>query len=86
MSTKYHPLKAGTGNKVHAGVVVGEVTQENRRYGERVGKIYRSVCTLTNTHIVSRPVRVGLLPEGTPITCEHCLRRIQQQEAAEQAK
>lgn len=72
----YTPVKAGTGKKVHAAIVTGEVTWENRKFGEKVGKTYRALCTLTNTHIVSRPVKIFLLPEDTEITCEFCLRKI----------
>ena len=72
----YTPVKAGTGKKVHAAVVTGEITKENRKFGQHIGKTYRAVCTLTNTHIVSKPVQIYLLPEGTEITCEHCLRQM----------
>lgn len=81
MSAQYTPLKAGSGTKVHAGIVTGEVTAENRKFGQRIGKTYRSLCTLTNTHIVSRDIKLFLLPEGTEITCEACLRKIAKRES-----
>lgn len=83
MTQQYVAIKAGTGSKVHAAIVTGEVTAENRKYGQRIGKVYTSVCTLTNTHIVSKPVATRLLPEGTEITCEKCLRRMQERETPE---
>lgn len=83
MNTQYTPVKAGTGNKVHAAVVVAEVTEANRKYGQRIGKVYQSVCTQTNTHNVNKSVRLALLPTGTEITCEKCLRRMQERETPE---
>jgi len=80
---EYVAVKAGRGTKVHAALVTGEVTKENRKYGQRLGKLYRGLCTLTNTHNVNQPVRGALLPQGTPITCVNCLRKIKQQEEKE---
>jgi hypothetical protein len=80
----YTPLKAGTGHKVHAGVVVREITKENRKYGQKVGKVYDSLCTLTNTHNINKSVKLFLLPEGTEITCEMCLARIAKEQEQEQ--
>jgi rubrerythrin len=71
------------GTTVHAAVVVAEVTAENRKYGQRIGKVYDSLCTQTNTHNVNKGVRLALLPEGTEITCEKCLRRMQERETPE---
>lgn len=76
MNNTYTPLKAGRGKEVHAGVVVGEITKENRQYGQKIGKVYRSLCTLTNTHNVNKNVALYLLPAGTAITCAMCLSRI----------
>lgn len=83
---EYVAVKAGRGTKVHAALVVGEVTERNRQYGQKLGKLYRGLCTLTNTHNVNQTVRGALLPQGTPITCVNCLRKIQQQEEAERTR
>lgn len=80
---QYTPLKAGNGNKVHAGEVVSEITKENRKFGQKVGKVYRSICTLTNTHNINKNVNLYLLPEGTKITCEMCLARIAKEQEQE---
>lgn len=78
MTEQYTPFKAGrTGKEVHAGVVIGEVTWANRKFGEQVGKQYMVLCNVKNTHNINKPVMGQELAAGTPITCEKCLRMIE---------
>jgi hypothetical protein len=69
---EYQPIQVGkSGKKVHAGKISGYV-QKGHYSAPR--PVYAELCTVVNTHYINRPVGVALLPAGTEITCEKCLR------------
>lgn len=82
MNAKYIPIKIGnSGEKVHIGIVKGE---RLNRFG-RTEMVIWQMCGVVNTKHINRPVSLSPLKEGTPITCDRCLAKLERLQAAELA-